>query len=213
MNGCRETMLQTISLIRIQFNFKHMKSLTQFIKESQEINEGLLGDIVRKLLDTSLSWIEGSAKWVADHVVKTTAELWDTTKGLTKHISDHGWDMMRQESGVGGKGAPKSQEEFISILNGVAKDKPLNECVQTINDLYKEMEDEVEDKELLKTYLFTAPMNRAQGILTNKKSSKKERDEAIKVLEDIKKECPKLARSINAFVKKYKEEQKNNKKK
>ena len=49
-----------------------MKTLKDFIKESQEINESLFGDIVRKLLDTSLSWIGSSAKWVADHVAKTT---------------------------------------------------------------------------------------------------------------------------------------------
>ena len=43
-----------------------VKELKDFIKESQEINESLLGDIIRKLLDTGLSWIEGSVKWIAN---------------------------------------------------------------------------------------------------------------------------------------------------
>lgn len=58
-----------------------MKTLKDFIKESQEINEGLFGDIVRKLLDTGLSWIGSSAKFIADQAVNATAEIWKTNKG------------------------------------------------------------------------------------------------------------------------------------
>ena len=57
-----------------------MKTLKDFIKESQEINEGLFGDIVRKLLDTGLSWIGSSAKFIADQAVNATAEIWKTNK-------------------------------------------------------------------------------------------------------------------------------------
>ena len=57
-----------------------MKSLTQFIKESQEINESLFGDIIRKLLDTGLSWIEGSVKWIADKSADAVGEVWKTRK-------------------------------------------------------------------------------------------------------------------------------------
>ena len=88
-----------------------MKTLKDFIKESQEINESLLGDIIRKLLDTSLSWIGSSAKWVADHVAKTTTELWNTTK----HITDKGWDRLRFRSGYGGYGAPRDEYEYTKI--------------------------------------------------------------------------------------------------
>lgn len=57
-----------------------MKTLKDFIKESQEINESLFGDIVRKLLDTGLSWIGSSAKFIADQAVNATAEIWKTNK-------------------------------------------------------------------------------------------------------------------------------------
>ncbi len=57
-----------------------MKSLTQFIKESQEIHESLVGDVVRKLLDTGLSWIEGSVKWIANKSTDAVGEIWKTHK-------------------------------------------------------------------------------------------------------------------------------------
>ena len=66
-----------------------MKTLKDFIKESQEINEGLLGDIVRKLLDTGLSWIEGSVKWIANKSTEAVGEIWKTHRDvLTTAYSD-----------------------------------------------------------------------------------------------------------------------------
>ncbi len=66
-----------------------MKTLKDFIKESQEINEGLLGDIVRKLLDTGLSWIEGSVKWIANKSTDAVGEIWKTHRDvLTTTYSD-----------------------------------------------------------------------------------------------------------------------------
>ena len=66
-----------------------MKSLKQFIKESQEIHESLIGDIVRKLLDTGLSWIEGSAKWIATKSTDAVGEIWKTHRDvLTTTYSD-----------------------------------------------------------------------------------------------------------------------------
>ena len=66
-----------------------MKSLKQFIKESQEIHESLIGDIVRKLLDTGLSWIEGSVKWIANKSTDAVGEIWKTHRDvLTTTYSD-----------------------------------------------------------------------------------------------------------------------------
>lgn len=55
-----------------------MKTLKDFIKESQEINESLLGDIIRKLLDTGLSWISGSVKWIANKSADAISDIWKT---------------------------------------------------------------------------------------------------------------------------------------
>lgn len=66
-----------------------MKTLKDFIKESQEINEGLFGDIIRKLLDTGLSWIEGSVKWIANKSADAVGEVWKTHRDvLTTTYSD-----------------------------------------------------------------------------------------------------------------------------
>ena len=66
-----------------------MKSLTQFIKESQYIDESLIGDIIRKLLDTGLSWIEGSVKWIANKSTDAVGEIWKTHRDvLTTTYSD-----------------------------------------------------------------------------------------------------------------------------
>ena len=59
-----------------------MKSLKQFIKESQHIDESLFGDIVRKLLDTGLSWIEGSVKWIANKSTDAVGEIWKTHRDV-----------------------------------------------------------------------------------------------------------------------------------
>ena len=59
-----------------------MKTLKDFIKESQEINESLLGDIIRKLLDTGLSWIEGSVKWIANKSADAFGDIWKTHRDV-----------------------------------------------------------------------------------------------------------------------------------
>ena len=59
-----------------------MKTLKDFIKESQEINESLLGDIIRKLLDTGLSWIEGSVKWIANKSADAVGDIWKTHRDV-----------------------------------------------------------------------------------------------------------------------------------
>ena len=59
-----------------------MKTLKDFIKESQEINESLFGDIVRKLLDTSLSWISGSVKWIANKSADAISDIWKTHRDV-----------------------------------------------------------------------------------------------------------------------------------
>ena len=59
-----------------------MKTLKDFIKESQEINESLFGDIVRKLLDTGLSWISGSVKWIANKSADVVSDIWKTHRDV-----------------------------------------------------------------------------------------------------------------------------------
>lgn len=225
MNGYRETMLLTISLIRIRFKEKkflqyeydlennyliYMKTLKDFIKESQEINEGLFGDIVRKLLDTGLSWIEGSAKWVADHVVKTTAELWDTTKNIT----DKGWERLRFRSGYKGHGAPEDEYEYAKMMSGLHREKDFNKRLKYIDDTFDELQNEFGSKSDWAAHWYEQRMKTCFITLSDPNASDKEKEVAKKILIDIKAKDKNgkygLTKLIDDFLKGY---EKNNKKK
>ena len=159
-----------------------MKSLKQFIKESQYIDESLLGDIVRKLLDTGLSWIEGSAKWVADHVVKTTAELWNTTK----HISDKGWDILRMRSGYGGYGAPRDIYEYAKIMGGLHKGKDLDDELKYIDETFKKLKSEFGNDDDWVKNIHAERMQAYFKALSNPKTPDEEKEKALKELNHIK---------------------------
>lgn len=91
-----------------------MKSLTQFIKESQEIHESLIGDVVRKLLDTGLSWIEGSVKWIANKSTDAISGIWKTHKGI---LGTTYADFRRTHSQYKFlPETPKTPEDYSSIL-------------------------------------------------------------------------------------------------
>lgn len=159
-----------------------MKSLKQFIKESQEIHESLVGDVVRKLLDASLSWLEGSAKWVADHIVKTTAELWDTSK----HITDKGWDILRTRSGYGGYGAPRDEYEYAKIMAGLHRGKDLEDELKYINDTFAKLKSEFGSNDDWIKISHVQRMQACFTALSNPKTSDKEKETALKELNHIK---------------------------
>lgn len=188
-----------------------MKSLKQFIKESQHIDESLLGDIVRKLLDTGLSWLEGSAKWVADHVVKTTAELWDTTKNVT----EKGWERLRLRSGYKGHGSPKDEYEYSRMMSGLHNEKNFYKRLSYIDDTFNEIEDEFGSNENWVAHWYEQRMKTCFICLSDPNSTDKEKEDAKKILNDIlKKDKTKnygLGKIIEDFLKDY-EKNKNKKK-
>lgn len=187
-----------------------MKSLTQFIKESQHIDESLFGDIVRKLLDTGLSWLEGSAKWVADHVVKTTAELWDTTKNVT----EKGWERLRLRSGYRGHGAPQDEYEYSRMMNGLHTEKDFHKRLSYIDDTFNEIKNEFGNKENWLAHWYEQRMKTCFICLSDPNSTDKEKEEAKTILKDIikmdKNKKYGLGQIIEEFLKDY---EKNNKKK
>ena len=189
-----------------------MKSLTQFIKESQEIHESLIGDVVRKLLDTGLSWIEGSAKWVADHVVKTTAELWDTAK----HIPDNEWTILRRRSGYGGYGAPRDEYEYAKIMAGLQQEKDFKKRLKNIDDTFKKLGN-TDNRAAL---YYDQAMKASFLTLSDPTASDEDKKDAMKILDDIKRKVEKnedgkfdkydFVKQIDDFLKEY---DKRNKKK
>lgn len=193
-----------------------MKSLKQFIKESQYIDESLIGDIVRKLLDTGLSWIEGSAKWVADHIVKTTAELWDTTK----HITDKGWDRLWERSGYRGYGAPRNEYEYARMMAGLQRERDFNKRLKYIDDTFDGLEGEFGNKSEWAAHWYEQRMKAAFITLSDPTAPDKDKEMAKKILDDIKRKIKKdetgkydkygFTKQIDDFLKDY--EKHNNKK-
>ena len=187
-----------------------MKSLKQFIKESQEINESLVGDVVRKLLDTSLSWIEGSAKWVADHIVKATSELWGTAKNLT----DKEWDILRRRSGYGGYGAPRDEYEYAKIMAGLHKGKNYGERLNYINDTFGNSGEGGKHSPDWLLNLRIEQMKWSFEVLSDPTAANEYKETAMTYLNDIKKRDKTgkygLTKQIDDFLKDY---EKHNKKK
>ena len=187
-----------------------MKSLKQFIKESQEIHESLVGDVVRKLLDTGLSWIEGSAKWVAEHIAKVTAELWDTAKNLT----DKEWDILRRRSGYGGYGAPRDEYEYAKIMAGLHRGKNYSERIKNINDIIDELDHKSGNNSNWVVVMRVEQMKEAFNTLNDPKASDEDKKDAKHSLDLIKKfdKTGKygLTKQIDDFLKDY---EKHNKKK
>ena len=187
-----------------------MKSLKQFIKESQEIHESLVGDVVRKLLDASLSWIEGSAKWVADHIVKTTAELWNTSK----HITDRGWDILRSRSGYGGYGAPKDEYEYAKIMAGLHRGKDLDDDLKYINDTFEKLKSEFGSNADWVKNIHIQHMQLYFKALSNPKTSDEDKEKAlnglnrIKLLDKKKNGAYGLTKKIDDFLKEYEKKKK-----
>ena len=187
-----------------------MKTLKDFIKESQEINESLLGDIIRKLLDTSLSWIGSSAKWVADHIVKATSELWNTAKNLT----DKEWDILRRRSGYRGYGAPRDEYEYAKIMTGLHKGKNYGERLKYINDTFGNSEYNGKHSDDWVLTLRIEQMKWAFEVLSDPTAEKEYKETAMAFLNDIKKRDKNgkygLTKQIDDFLKDY--EKHNNKK-
>ena len=194
-----------------------MKSLTQFIKEAQEIHESLIGDVVRKLLDTGLSWIEGSAKWVADHIVKTTAELWDTSK----HITDRGWGILRSRSGYGGYGAPRDEYEYAKIMAGLQKEKDFNKRLKYIDDTFNELKREFGNNSNWAAHFYEQKMKAAFITLSDPAATDEDKEDAKKILDDIKRKVEKnetgkydkygFVKQIDDFLKDYEKHNDNKK--
>lgn len=60
-----------------------MKSLQSYI------NEGLISDIILRLLDASIAWIGKGLDFIGDNIKASTSELWSTYKDSLKNAGDN----------------------------------------------------------------------------------------------------------------------------
>jgi hypothetical protein len=169
-----------------------MKTLTNYI------NEGLIADIILKLVDASLSWIGGASKFIGDNLVNATGELWKSGKGMTKEF----WDDFRERSHFRGDGMPRNEKELSKYLAEMYKYNSLDE-VREFLEKYKDT--------LPSDFTVNFLVGKAKETLLNDKSSKEEKTEALKILEEAKKKYPKLKDNIDEILNEYKKKNKGKK--
>lgn len=169
-----------------------MKTLTNYI------NEGLIADIILKLVDASLNWLGAASKFIGDNLVSATGELWKSSKGMTKEF----WDDFRERSHFRGDGMPKNEKELSKYLAEMYKYNSLDE-VREFLEKYKDT--------LPSDFTINFLVGKAKETLLNDKSSKEEKTEALKILEEAKKKYPKLKDNIDEILNEYKKKNKGKK--
>lgn len=167
-----------------------MKTLTNYIKESQEINEGLISEIILKVLDASLSWLGSASKFVADNLVNATGELWKTGKGMTNEF----WNDFRERSRYQGHGLPKNEKELSRALASMYEYNSLDE-IREFLEKYKDS--------LPSDVTINFLVGKAKETLLKDESSEEEKAEALKILKEAKAKYPKLKENIDAVIKEY----------
>ena len=164
-----------------------MKTLKDFIKESQEINESLFGDIVRKLLDTGLSWISGSIKWIANKSADAFADIWKTHRDVLLNTysefrrSHPDYKPLFKN--------PKTPEEYTANMMNIFLDekRSADDKIKTANKFIKNTRDNGSGTSIEKGN--TIAMLTAQcyvGIAHNPKATESDKTKAKNFLQNIK---------------------------
>lgn len=172
-----------------------MKTLTNYIKESQRINEGLLSDIIMKLLDTGLSWLGSASKFIADNLVGATAEMWKTAKGVT----EEGWKYWAESSNIRYAGPPKSERDFVKYINPFFEEKNADKRNQNIDELFKQLKNYNTDEQTLEFMYLSTRMQSAFITLSDENASKKQIKDAEKILNEIASKDNILKKEIEEF--------------
>ena len=181
-----------------------MKSLKQFIKESQYIDESLFGDIVRKLLDTGLSWIEGSVKWIANKSTDAVGEVWKTHRDvLTTAYSDFRRTYPQYKFLPE---TPKTPEEYglaniaFYYNDNVSADHKIDKANKFISKLLNNKG----KTDSIRNFIATEATNCYIGINKNPKATASDKAKADKFLKNVKSSVDDdTAKLIDSNIKHY----------
>jgi len=154
------------------------------------INEGLISEIILKVLDASLSWLGSASKFVADNLVNATSELWKTGKGMTNEF----WDDLRERSRYQGHGVPKNEKELSKALANMYEYNSLDE-IREFLEKYKDS--------LPSDFTVEFFVGKAKTDLLSDETSDEEKQKALKILNEAKTKNPKLKAKIDAVIKEY----------
>lgn len=186
-----------------------MKTLKDFIKESQEINEGLIADIILKLLDASIKWIGDGAKWLADQSVKATNEIWNTGKHTYRLLHD---DFYRAYPNLIPKNAPTNAKEAASLESIIANDPNIS-ADDKIKSAIKQIKNIKSDSHkgskpgAIEDYIVYKIADTYTGITENPKSTSEDKQKADKFLKEIlSNESDDIRKRVYDAIKEYKEQ-------
>ena len=163
-----------------------MKTLKDFIKESQEINESLLGDIIRKLLDTGLSWISGSVKWIANKSADAVSDIWKTHRDvLTNTYSEF------RRSHPQYKFLPeaiKTPEEYGAINVAIYFDDsiPADNKIEKANNIIRKFKNNKGNPDSINKLIVSEATDCYLGIISNPKATESDKTKAKKFLKNVK---------------------------
>lgn len=163
-----------------------MKTLKDFIKESQEINEGLFGDIVRKLLDTGLSWIGSSVKWIADKSADVVGEVWKTHKDTLRDVYSDFRRTHPQYSFL--PETPKTSDESTldDILIYFNEDVSAEHKIEYANDRIKKLKKRTSRYGAVESFIAQTAAQCYVGIVKNKKAKSADKSKADNFLNSVK---------------------------
>lgn len=161
-----------------------MKTLTNYI------NEGLIADIILKLVDASLSWLGGASKFIADKLASATKELWDSGKNL----GDKFWKHYNSVYGTNYDN-PKNQNDLNTrIVKDILSERDTKKRGEKIKRLFGNSDIEVDAE-----FQYIIYMVDAFETIADPNASKADKKEANKKLDKIRIECPSLKREIDEF--------------
>lgn len=162
-----------------------MKTLKDFIKESQEINESLLGDIIRKLLDTGLSWISGSVKWIANKSADAISDIWKTHRDVL--INTHSEFMRSHPDYKPLFKNPKTPEEYTANMMNIFLDekRSADDKIKQANKLIKNTRDNDINGEKGNSIAMIAAQCYV-GVAHNPKATESDKTKAKNFLQNIK---------------------------
>ena len=161
-----------------------MKTLTNYI------NEGLIADIILKLVDASLSWLGGASKFVGEKLTNATKELWDTGKNL----GDKFWKHYNSVYGTN-YGRPRNEAEFNKrLFKDILSERDPQKRKEKLDRLFGNSNIGIDDE-----FKYISYMVDAFETIADPNASKADKKAANKTLDKIRTECPALKREIDDF--------------
>lgn len=181
-----------------------MKTLTNYIKDSQKVNEGLISEIILKLLDASLSWLGSASKFVADNLVNATGELWKSAKGIT----EEGWKYWADRTGVKYTHPPKNERDLAPYINSLIDERDFDKRNKEIDNFFKDMEKNMDEQTRINMYL-NIRMQSAFVTLSDPNATDEQKKAADKILNEVASKNNILKKQIEDFRKNLKKNQPN----